>query len=222
MARKPLEIRTFPVETRINADGSVGMRGYAAVFGQESHGEVIDAGAFRRSIAIQDNVKFLVNHGGIALASTDGETMMLIEDDHGLLVDVPSFDTEAPSARDLVSALRRRDMTKMSFAFAIDGPDGEYRDANGVRHVTRAKLYDVSVVNEPWYPGTHAELNSADLVLSLRSLSPDQRAEVLAELTDPMTDEVADMIVVDETPAEPVRTFTIAEARALLPGIPAA
>lgn len=216
MARRPLEIRSFPIETRLAADGSVGFRGYAAVFGQESHGEVIERGAFKNSLAIRDNVKFLVNHDGYPLASSAGGTMRLSEDDHGLLVEVDSFDVEDNLfARALVSALKRGDMNKMSFAFMIDGPDGEYRDGDGVRHVVRAKLFDVSVVNEPWYPGTSAELNSADLALALRSLSPEQRAEVLAQLAPEEEPASSDPIADADEPEEP-RTFSVAEARALL------
>jgi HK97 family phage prohead protease len=220
MARKPLEIRSFPIEVRHNADGTIGFRGYAAVFDQESHGEVIERGAFRNSLAIRDNVKMLVNHDGYALASTDGGTMRLREDDHGLLVEVDSLDVDGNVfAGALVSALRRGDMNKMSFAFTIDGPEGEYRDSRGVRHVTRAKLWDVSVVNEPWYPGTHAELNSSAVALALRSMPSAERRALLAEIEedDPpvTTDEDAS---VEEPPA---RTYSVAEARALL-GAPAA
>jgi HK97 family phage prohead protease len=215
MARTPLEIRSFPIEARQNTDGSVGFRGYAAVFGQESHGEVIERGAFRNSLAIRDNVKFLVNHDGYALASTAGGTMHLREDDHGLLVEVDSLDVEGNVfASALASALRRGDMTKMSFAFSIDGPDGERRDADGVRHVVRAKLWDVSVVNDPWYPGTSAELNSSAVALALRSMPVAERRALLAEIEEEEVVVAADEDASVEEP--PARTYSVAEARALL------
>jgi HK97 family phage prohead protease len=222
---KPIERRIVDarIEVRDTPDGKVGLRGYAAVFNVEAHGELIRSAAFNRTLAQRDDVRLLVNHDGVAIARTKSGTMSLSVDELGLVVDVEDLDLSNPTVQELVSAMRRGDIDQMSFAFiAHDAPT-----VDGVRELRELSLVDVSVVTYPWYDVTTAGLTGdrdVDRVLvSARSLSPDQRAEVLAELTDPATDEVAGMIVVDETPApEPVRTFTIAEARALLPRTPAA
>jgi phage head maturation protease len=98
----------------------------------------------------------------------------------------------------------------MSFAFVA-------RDAvteNGVRELREVTLYDVSVVTYPWYEATSVGLtgdrNMDRALVSLRALTPEQRAEVLAEVDPPAE------VLAEVAPVEEPRTFTIAEARALL------
>ncbi len=225
---KPIERRMVDahIEVRETPDGKVGLRGYAAVFNVEAHGELIRPSAFNRTLAQRDDVRLLVNHDGVAIARTKSGTMSLSIDDLGLVVDVDDLDLSNPTVQELVSAMRRGDIDQMSFAFiAHDAPT-----INGVRELRELSLVDVSVVTYPWYDVTTAGLTGDRdvdrLLVSMRSLSPEQLHTIVAELRDDTeaADEVADnTIVVDEAPApEPVRTFTIAEARALLPGIPAA
>jgi HK97 family phage prohead protease len=207
------------LELRQTPDG-FGLRGYAAVFDSESHGEVVKPSAFNRTLAQRDNVRLLVNHDGVPLASTKAGTMHLSVDDRGLLVDVPSLDPANPTVQELVSAMSRGDIDQMSFAFvAHDDPKVE-----GVRELREVTLYDVSVVTYPWYEATSVGLTgdrSMDRALvSLRSLTPEQRAAVLDQLDDP-ADEPTVAADDEEQPAEEPRTFSLAEARALL-GAPAA
>lgn len=209
---KLIERRIFdaPLEVRSNDDGTVGVRGYAAVFDSVSHGEVVRSSAFNRTLQQRDNVRLLVNHDGVPLASTKAGTMTLEVDEVGLLVDVPHLDTENPTARELVSAMQRGDIDQMSFAFvARDAPT-----ENGVRELREVTLYDVSIVTYPWYEATSVGLTGdRDMdraLVSLRALTPEQRAEVLAEVDPPAE------VPAEVEPAEEPRTFTIAEARALL------
>jgi len=104
-----LERRTADArwEVREEPDGSVGLRGYAAVFDAPAHGEVVKRGAFDRSLAEGDPVELLFNHDGIPLASTRGGTMSLKLDDNGLIVDVPSLDMTSPFVMSVVCSLRR-------------------------------------------------------------------------------------------------------------------
>lgn len=209
---KLIERRIFdaPFEVRSNDDGSVGVRGYAAVFDSESHGEVVRSSAFNRTLEQRDNVRLLVNHDGVPLASTKSGTMALSVDERGLLVDVPHLDMENPTARELVSAMQRRDIDQMSFAFvARDAPT-----EGGVRELREVTLYDVSIVTYPWYEATSVGLTGdRDMdraLVSLRALTPEQRAEVLAEVDPPAE------VPAEVEPVEEPRTYTIAEARALL------
>lgn len=157
-------------------DGAVGLRGYAAVFDYVAHGEVVKRSAFNRTLNQRDKVKLLVNHDGVPIASTDGGTMSLSVDERGLLVDVSSLDLSNPTVQELVSAMRRGDITEMSFAF-------EAKDAplvDGVRELREVKLYDVSVVTYAWYDATEVQLNSFDNArLAFRSLSPEQQRELI-------------------------------------------
>jgi HK97 family phage prohead protease len=210
------------LEVRRAADGTVGLRGYAAVFDYEAHGEVVKRGAFNRTLAQRDNVRLLVNHDGVPLASTKAGTMTLSVDERGLLVEVPALDMANPTAQELVSAMSRGDIDQMSFAFvALDDPV-----VDGVRELRETVLYDVSVVTYPWYEDTSVGLTgdrSVDRALvSLRSLTPEQRTVVLAELdAEPVADE-ADPSDESDAPAEEPRTYSLAEARALLGLDPAA
>ncbi len=57
-------------------------------------------------------------------------------------------------------------------------------------------------------------------LVCLRSLSPEMRAEVLDAL-EPVADATTEIVTENDEPAEEPRTFSVAEARALL-GLPAA
>ena len=170
MAFADFELRDAP-------DGAVGLRGYAAVFDYVAHGEVVKRSAFNRTLTQRDKVKLLVNHDGVPIASTDGGTMSLSVDERGLMVDVGSLDMANPTVQELVSAMRRGDITEMSFSF-------EAKDAplvDGVRELREVKLYDVSVVTYAWYDSTSVELNSFDNArLAFRSLSPGEQRELIS------------------------------------------
>lgn len=213
---KPIERRMFAanLEVRTNANGTVGLRGYAAMFEQVAHGEMVARSAFNRTLAQRDNVRLLVNHDGVPLASTKAGTMRLSVDERGLLVEVDELDLDNPTARELVSAMQRGDIDQMSFAFAAhDAPT-----VKGVRELREVTLYDVSVVTYPWYESTSVGLTGdRDIdraLVCVRSLTDEQRSALLAQI-DGESDTPADDPATDE-PADEPRTFSVAEARALL------
>ena len=224
---KTIERRLFDADIQIRRalDGTVGLRGYAALFDIEAHGEVIRRSAFNRTVAQRDDVRLLVNHDGVPLARTKSGTLELGIDDRGLYVDVASLDMSNPTVQELVSAMDRGDIDQMSFAFiAHDAPI-----IDGIRELREVSLADVSVVAYPWYEATSVGLTGdrdADRALvALRSLTLEQRQLLAAEFPPFDAEAHADALkeIVDETPApEPVRTVSVAEARALLSGITAA
>lgn len=173
-----------PVKIRSNADGTVGARGYAAVFNYEAHGEVIRPGAFNRTLAQRDNIRLLVNHDGVPLATTKSGTLTVGVDDHGLWWDAPSLDMANPRVQELVSALQRGDIDQCSFA----GYFTDVRRTTGIDEVLEVKATDVSVVTYPWYDATTAGLTGDREVdralLALRSLSPQQREITIVALGD--------------------------------------
>lgn len=149
-------------EIREAADGVVGLRGYAAVFDSEAHGEVVRRSAFNKTLADGADVRFLINHEGLPLARTKSGTMTLRADEVGLLMDVPALDMSSPQVQSLVSAIRRGDLDQMSFAFMT------VRDnftAEGVRELNEVKLVDVSAVTYPWYEATSVGMKSDETVL---------------------------------------------------------
>lgn len=214
------------IEVRKSDDGkTVGITGYAAKFDSEAHGEVIRSAAFNRTLAQRDNVRLLTNHEGVPLASTKSGTLTLEVDEVGLRFEAPELDMENPDVKRLVSAMSRGDIDQCSFA----GYFRDAKDVDGLREVREVSLVDVSVVTYPWYEETEASLTgdrNGDLALvCLRSLSPEQRDEVLALLDDrgagePPADDV-DTIIADEPdddgePAAKSEPLSVAEARALL------
>jgi uncharacterized protein len=174
----------FTVDTEVRAataeDGVLRIAGYAAKFGQESTGlsfrEVIAPGAFTRTLQSGEPVFLLVNHDTdqLPLASTQGGTLQLREDEVGLFIEA-TLDPVNPRAAELYSALSRMDVDKMSFAFTV-APDGQTREG-GLRTLTDVTLYEVSVVLYPAYASTEVSARAAedDLVLRQRWLAAQQQ-----------------------------------------------
>jgi len=142
---KKIERRTFTVrdvEARQAEDGTMRLRGYAAVFNEASVPlpfiETIAPGAFRKTLMETPDVRLLINHSGLPLARTKNGTLTLTEDDRGLYMDATIADTS--EGRDLYKFDDRsqRTLTEVSLA------DG-----------------DVSVVTYPAYPTTSVEAREA-------------------------------------------------------------
>jgi len=166
--------RTFSSEVRAaaQADGTVRMSGYAAMWDKEADGlpfrEVIKRGAFADSLGRGDDVFLLVNHDTdqLPLARRSAGTLSVAEDDMGLFI-TADLDPANPRAAELASALARQDVDKMSFAFRV-AADGSTKTEDGVRELRALDLFEVSVVTWPAYNATSVALRSANDELHLR------------------------------------------------------
>lgn len=148
------------IEIEERADGKKALRGHAAVFNQLSE----DLGGFREQIAPgafleaieKDDVRFLLNHGGLSLARTIAKTLRLSEDERGLAFEA-DINEEDPDWQLLLPKVRRRDISQMSFGFSVR-PGGQdwAKDDEGrtVRTLKKLRLFDVSPVTYPAYPQT--------------------------------------------------------------------
>lgn len=162
------EKRSIPAELRAEtmADGTVRVRGYAAVFNQESTGlpfrEVITPGAFARSLDRGDDVFLLVNHDTdqLPLARRSSGTLTLSEDENGLLIDA-ELDPANPRAAEVASVLARQDASEMSFAFKV-AEGGSRKREDGVRELSDLDLFEVSIVTWGAYNQTNVGLRSAE------------------------------------------------------------
>lgn len=225
---KKLQRRIVDADIKVRRadDGaSVGVRGYAAVFDSVAHGEVIRSSAFNRTLAQKDNIRLLVNHEGVPLASTRAGTLSVGVDDRGEWFDAPELDMSNPDVQRLVSALDRGDIYQCSFA----GYFTDTAPVDGVEEVREVKQTDVSIVTYPWYEETDAALtggrDAERTLVALRALSPEQRDEVLRELGD-VVEEVTETTEIEieievEDEGRSAPAMTPAEARKLL-GIDAA
>jgi hypothetical protein len=136
--------------------------GYAAVFDSPSEPmpftEYVKRGAFQKTIKDGADVRLLIDHEGVPLARTKSGTLMLEEDERGLKV-IADLDPLNPDAARVISAMRRGDMSQMSFAFRTI--KDAWSDDRSVRELREVQLFDVSVVTFPAYEATVAELRNA-------------------------------------------------------------
>ena len=141
------------------ADDGHTLYGYAAVFDSPSEPmpfvEYVKRGAFQKTIADGADVRLLIDHEGVPLARTKSGTLRLSEDERGLAVQA-DLDPANPDAARVISAMRRGDLSQMSFAFRTI--KDSWSDDRAVRELREVQLFDVSVVTFPAYEQTVAEI----------------------------------------------------------------
>lgn len=166
-----LERRAFEFQFRADGD-SPKIVGHAALFDVEAdiggyYRERIAPGAFADSIA-QDDVRALWNHDpNYILGRNKAGTLKLSEDDQGLLSEIIPPDTQF--ARDLMSSIKRGDVSQMSFGFfVLDDNWKRSQDAKQppLRILKRVQLFDVSPVAFPAYAQTDVAVRSAVEILA--------------------------------------------------------
>jgi len=155
------------MEVRAMGDGTK-LVGYAAVFDSPSEPlpwtEYVKRGAFTKTINDGADVRLLIDHEGVPLARSTSGTLTLTEDDRGLLVE-SDLDPTNPDAARLISALRRGDISQMSFAFRTI--KDSWNTDRSVRELREVQLFDVSVVTFPAYEATVAELRAKQEVATI-------------------------------------------------------
>lgn len=148
------------LELRAAPDGKT-LVGYAAVFDSPSEPlpwtEFVRRGAFTKTIKDGADVRLLIDHEGVPLARTKSGTLSLSEDEIGLRIEA-MLDENNPDAAKVMSALRRGDLSQMSFAFQT--VKDSWSDDKRTRELKEVRLYDVSVVTYPAYEETVAELRN--------------------------------------------------------------
>jgi HK97 family phage prohead protease len=175
------------IELRAMTDGKT-LVGYAAIFDSPSEPlpwtEFVRRGAFRKTIKDGADVRLLIDHEGVPLARTKSGTLTLSEDEVGLRIEA-ELDETNPDAAKVISALRRGDLSQMSFAFQTV-KDAWSQDRQ-VRELKEVRLFDVSVVTYPAYEQTVAELRSAnntvaDTVIAVSPLALRKRQIQLSQM----------------------------------------
>ena len=148
------------LEMRAEGDGNT-LIGYASVFDSPSEPmpfiEYVKRGAFAKTLNDGADVRLLIDHEGVPLARTKSGTLVLEEDERGLRVEA-DLDPSNPDAARIISAMKRGDLSQMSFAFRTI--KDSYNADRSVRELKEVQLFDVSVVTFPAYEETVAELRS--------------------------------------------------------------
>lgn len=148
--------------------GPATLTGYASVFDSWTTlyrsrfyeiREVIRPGSFRNALAENQDVRALFNHDpDNILGRTAAGTLRLREDSRGLAVEIDPPDTEY--GRSIVEAVRRGDVSQMSFAFwPRDGGEVLTIRQQGdleiwETEITDVDLFDVAPVTYPAYQDT--------------------------------------------------------------------
>ena len=201
MSEKEREIRSFlgAVESRAaDNDDQIHLTGIPIVFNKSADiggwwEEVIEPTAIDEE-TLRD-VRLLVNHdfSGIPLArsrrNTPNATMRLFLRPEEVYMEA-DLDAKNPKAIELDSAIKRGDISGMSFAFLVDGDRWDRLDSDypkrTITHIS--EIFEVSVVNEPAYSQT--EISSRSLESGKKSLeearsaldSAKKRSAKIAEL----------------------------------------
>jgi HK97 family phage prohead protease len=154
--------------TEQSLDGRT-LAGYAAVYNEQSseiveHGrsfvERIAPGAFRQTLEEKADVKLLYNHDSkMPLARTRSGTLTLKSDRSGL-----QFSASLPETtlgNDVRALLERGDLSgEMSFGFFVE--EDSWNAKRNERTVKRAKLVEISIVQDAAYPQTSSSLRHVD------------------------------------------------------------
>ena len=159
------------------------VRGYASTFNEPytlyenddwRFNEVVDSRAFDNTD--MSDVILQYDHEGRVFARMSNNTLTVIPDEKGLLIEADLGGTEL--GRQLFEEIRGGYTNKMSFGFTVDGEEiRDMKDADGkdltVRTITSVrKLYDVSAVSLPANDATS---------ISVRSLTDGEIERIRAE-----------------------------------------
>ncbi len=189
MKKAELERRayTFEISAEESEAGNV-ITGRPIVYSERTniggmYDEIIEPGALNKTDLT--DVRFLVNHDTkkIPLArsrrNNGNSTMQLMPDEKGLGIKV-TLDTENNSeARALYSAVKRGDISGMSFMFGVDGEEWENLESEmPTRHVRSiSSVVEVSAVTFPAYESTEINARSKEALENARSALENARQQ---------------------------------------------
>ena len=188
------EVRFLPLELRTEQenDEAAYIEGYPIVFNQETDmgewRETIDPSAAGDEKLLRD-VALMVGHdfGSIPLAhsrrNNGSGTMQLTATDEGVFMRA-MLDTENnPKAKEAYSAVKRGDLSGMSFAFTVNEERWEDLDTDKpLRRITGfGRIFEVSLVAFPAYSGTSVQAASDGPALESVRASLESARQQLAE-----------------------------------------
>lgn len=152
------EIRFFAENLQVRSDTDDNekmiVEGYAVVFDSPAtHGftEIIDRNAFNGCDMKDVPLKYNHDDSHLILARTRNNSLQLSVDDKGLLIRAELINTT--SNIDIYKSIRAGLLDKMSFAFTVEEEKWDLStDTRTILKIDR--LYDVSVVDTPFYDTT--------------------------------------------------------------------
>ena len=128
--------------------------------GGGSYTEVIHPGALDDCDLSDSTLIYNHDETRVPLARA-GRTMTLQVTDRGLYMRA-ELAGDSAQAREVYSAVRRGDLSGMSFAFVVPDGGSRYDSETNTRHITRiAKVYEISICPHPAYPTASVEARDA-------------------------------------------------------------
>lgn len=189
------EVRSLEFEIRAEETGSEEragrLTGTPIVFNQVTDlgwiREMIEPGALDN--ADLKDVRFLVGHdtSGIPLArsrnNNANSTMQLTVTERGMEIRVDLDIENNPRAKELYSAVKRGDISGMSFMFTVDKDAWEDLESEQpLRRITSiSRVFEVSAVTFPAYEGTDIQAASEDAALESARVSLESARKQAAE-----------------------------------------
>ena len=158
---KEKEIRKLDIQFRAEKteDEKMEIKGYAAVFDSPEtydYTEVIAPTAFDEADMSDVVLRYNHNDSFMVLARTRNKSLQLNVDEKGLFMNATLQD-DITEHRDIFNAIKSELIDKQSFAFTVE--EDEYDYDTDTRTITRiGKLFDVSVVDQPFYNSTDVSI----------------------------------------------------------------
>jgi len=189
------EVRFAPIELRTEQEDEqvAYIEGYPIVFNQETDmgewREVIDPSTVSDEKMLRD-VALMVGHdfGSIPLAhsrrNNGNGTMQLTAADDGVFMRAALDVANNPKAKEAYSAVKRGDLSGMSFAFTVNSEHWEELDSEKpLRRITGfGRIFECSLVAFPAYPGTSVQAASeGDALESVKSSLESARKQLEEE-----------------------------------------
>ena len=159
------EIRKLDLQFRAEdtEDKKMEIKGYAVVFDSpETYGytEVIDKHALDETDMTDVVLRYNHEDTFMVLARTRNKSLNLNVDDKGLFMEATLQD-DISQHRDIYNAIKSGLIDKQSFAFTVEEDNYDYD--TDTRTITKiGKLFDVSVVDQPFYNATDVSVASSN------------------------------------------------------------
>lgn len=150
------EIRKLDMQFRaVDNSDEMKIEGYAVVFNSPetySYTEVIDEHALDETDMSDVVLRYNHNDSFMVLARTRNKSLQLNVDEKGLMIDAKLQD-DITDHKNIYNAIKSGLIDKQSFAFSVDEDEYDYdTDTRTIKKI--GKLYDVSVVDQPFYNAT--------------------------------------------------------------------
>lgn len=170
---KEIRMMQIPIECRSEENKMV-IEGYAIVFDSPAthYGftEIIDRNALNGCDMKDVPLKYNHDDSYLILARTRNDSLQLLVDDKGLKIIAELIDTQ--SNRDIYKMVQAGLLDKMSFAFTVSEENWDLKtDTRTILKIDR--LYDVSVVDTPFYDTTSIYARALETLDSEKKKSDD-------------------------------------------------